>query len=443
MERSILSQLRQWKNKPDRKPLILKGARQVGKTYALNEFGQASFDVCHYFNFEKEPKLSRIFEPDLNPKRIIQELSLLRQKKIDYQKDLITFDEIQACPKALTSLKYFCEDIPSSFICCAGSLLGVYLGPVSYPVGKVEHLEMYPMSFPEFLKAVGDELYLDLLNDLTSGSTIPALAHEHLWGRLKQYFITGGLPEPVSVFVKHQQDLFTAFEKVRTLQKDLIEDYFSDIAKHSGKINAMHIHRVWRSVPEQLGLSQDGSAQKFKFRNVTPGIDRFNRLSDALDWLNAAGLTIKVSIAHHALLPLQSFVKENTFKLFMFDVGIMGALNDLEPSTILEYNYGTFKGYFAENYVAQAFTASGAGQLFSWHENTSEIEFLRQLDGHIVPIEVKSGWVTQAKSLRVYADKYKPPYRVIMSGKTLTIDKTNNVHNYPLYLASQFPIVGR
>lgn len=435
----MLRQLQEWRNNPKRKPLILKGARQVGKTFVLNEFGRSAFETFHYFNFEKEPKLAQIFDLDLNPKRILQDLSLHRQKKIDFKKELIVFDEIQACPKALTSLKYFCEDLPEAYVCCAGSLLGIYLGPVSYPVGKVDHLQMYPMSFIEFLKATGDARFVDLLENLTTESQIPPLAHEHLWNRLKHYFIVGGLPEAVSTYIEHQDDLFVAFEKVRNKQMDLIEDYAADIAKHSGKVNAMHTHRVWRSVPEQLGLSQDGSAQKFKFKNIIHGVDRFSRLADSIDWLEAAGLIIKVHIAHQGLLPLKAFVKENTFKLFMFDVGILGALSDLAPSTILEYGYGTFKGYFAENYVAQAFMLE-AEQLFSWNENTSEVEFLRQIKGQLIPIEVKSGFVTQAKSLRVYADRYKPPYRVIMSGKTLTIDNQNRVHNYPLYLASQFPL---
>lgn len=440
MEREILHQLQHWKNNLNRKPLILKGVRQVGKTYVLNEFGATTFKISHYFNFEKEPKLAQIFEQDLNPVRILQDLSLQRQTKIDYQNDLIIFDEIQACPQALTSLKYFCENMPPGCLCCAGSLLGVYLGPVSYPVGKVEHLEMHPMSFIEFLKAIGDEMYVALLNSLSTTSVIPILAHEHLWERLKHYFIVGGLPEPVSLYVKHKNDLFTAFQKVRALQRNLLEDYFSDIAKHSGKLNAIHIHRIWQSVPEQLGLSQDGSARKFKFKNITPGIDRFAKLSNAIDWLETAGLIIKVYIAHQGLLPLRSYVQENTFKLFMFDVGILGAMSDLAPSTILQYNYGSFKGYFAENYVAQAFIAGQSGQLFSWSENSSEVEFLRQVEGNLIPVEVKSGWVTQAKSLRVYAEKYKPPYRVIMSGKKLTIDNQAGVHNYPLYLASQFPM---
>ncbi|MFI5343429.1 MAG: ATP-binding protein [Chlamydiales bacterium] len=440
MEREILHQLIHWKNRLNRKPLIIKGARQVGKTFILQKFGEQEFDRFHYFNFEKDPKLADAFQADLDPKRIIQDLSFHKKIKIELDKDLIIFDEIQNCPQALTSLKYFYEEFPASFICSAGSLLGIYLGPVSFPVGKVEHLPMYPMTFLEFLKALDDELSIDLLQNTSLDTQIPILAHDHLWQLLKHYFIVGGLPEVVEAYKKHQDNLFTAFEQVRKTQANLIEDYLSDIAKHSGKINAMHINRIWRSVSEQLGLAQDGSAQKFKFKGVVPGIDRFSKLANAIDWLEAAGLVIKVHIAHQSKLPLKSFVNENTFKLFLFDVGILGAMMNLSPSTILQYNYGTYKGFFAENYVAQCFEAVHPGPLFSWSEKTAEVEFVRQVEDQIIPIEVKSGWVTKSKSLRAYAQKYHPPFRVILSAHPLSIDQKKQVHHYPLYLASHFPL---
>ena len=440
MEREILHHLIQWKNKLVRKPLIIKGARQVGKTYILKQFGEREFHQFHYFNFEKEPKIANAFLADLDPKRIIQDLSFQKKTKIQIDKDLIIFDEIQNCPQALTSLKYFNEEFPESFVCSAGSLLGIYLGPVSFPVGKVEHLAMYPMTFLEFLGALNDELSLDLLRHISLDTQIPLLAHDHLWQLLKHYFIVGGLPEVVEIYRRHQGDLYVAFENVRNKQADLIEDYLSDIAKHSGKINAMHINRIWRSVPEQLGLAHDGSAQKFKFRGVVPGINRFSKLADAIDWLEAAGLIIKVHIAHQIRFPLRSFVKENTFKLFLFDTGILGAMMDLAPSMILNYDYGTYEGFFAENYVAQSFEATQTGPLFSWCENTAEVEFIRPVQDKIIPIEVKSGWVTKSKSLWVYAQKYQPIYRVIMSAHPLSIDHKNHVHHYPLYLSSQFPL---
>ncbi|PHQ79440.1 MAG: hypothetical protein COB66_06825 [Coxiella sp. (in: Bacteria)] len=440
MRRFIATKLVTWKQRKDRKPLILKGARQVGKTYALLAFAEAHFPQHHYFNFEKEPKLASIFDESLEPAKIIQALSLHRQTRIDIENDLIIFDEIQACPNALTSLKYFCEDMPAAYVCAAGSLLGVYLNPVSYPVGKVNHLEMYPMSFLEFLGAVDDVQYVELLQQLTTRDTIPQIAHEHLWERLQHYFIVGGLPDVVRIYCEHSDDLVTAFNLVREKQLDLIEDYFSDIAKHSGKLNAMHINRIWRNIPEQLAQTQDGSAKKFKFKGAIPGIDRYSKLADALDWLGAAGLIIKVGIVKKGALPLKAYAKDNEFKLFIFDVGILGALCDISVKTILDYSYGSYKGFYAENFIAVAFGSTSALAQYSWVEKSAEVEFIREIDAALIPIEVKSGWVTRAKSLSVFAQKYRPAYRVIMSANNMRINTKENIQYLPLYLAERFPL---
>lgn len=440
MKRTLYKKLLEWKNSANRKPLLLKGARQVGKTYLLEEFGRNEFQNTFYLNFEKNKSLTKIFLGDLDPKRILQEIALHFKKKINIEQDLLIFDEIQECAQALTSLKYFCEEMPSAYVACAGSLLGVYLTPVSYPVGKVDKLYMYPMSFGEFLVASGDKEMNDLLEGLTLQSTISDYVHEYLWEKLKSYFVVGGLPEVVALYVNHQEDPFVAFEKVRQKQRDLIEDYNADIAKHSGKVNAMHIRRIWQSVPEQLASTQDGSAKKFKFRDAVPGIDRYSKLVDAIDWLENAGLIIKIHIVSEAKIPLKAYKKENSFKLVLFDVGILGTMCDLDPRTILAHDYGSYKGYFAENYVAQAFTYNDTQDLYSWQGNTSEIEFVRQLQAALIPYEVKSGWVTQAKSLKVYDEKYHPAYRVILSAKKMRIDVSNRIHHYSLYLTSYLPL---
>lgn len=257
---------------------------------------------------------------------------------------------------------------------------------------------------------------------------------------MKDYFITGGLPEVVHIYCEHQHDLFTGFNLVRQKQLDLIEVYFIDIAKHSGKINAMHIQRIWRSIPEQLAYTQDGNAKKFRFKNAIPGIDRFSKLADAIDWLESAGLLLKTHIVNSAQLPFKAYVKENAFKLYLFDVGILGALSELSPKTILDYNYGSYKGFFAENFVAQAFSCADSKKLYSWNEGMAEVEFLKEVEGQVIPIEVKSGWVTQAKSLKVFADKYKPPYCVVISAKNLGKNDKLKVLSLPLYLASRFPL---
>jgi len=440
MKRTIYKQLLTWKHSPTRKPLLLKGARQVGKTYMLEEFGRNEFQNTFYLNFEKDKTLVKIFAKNLDPKRIVSEISIHFKKKIDVNKDLLIFDEIQACAEALTSLKYFCEEMPFAYVACAGSLLGIHLGPVSYPVGKVDKLYLHPMSFGEFLLASDNEEMFSLLEELTLQSTFSDYVHDYLWEKLKCYFVVGGLPEVVALYVKYLEDPLVAFENVRQKQNNLVEDYHADIAKHSGKVNAMHIRRIWQSVPEQLASSQDGSAKKFKFRDAVPGIDRYSKLVDAIDWLENAGLIIKIHIVSDSKIPLISHKKENSFKLVLFDVGILGAMCNLDPITLLSHNYGSYKGYFAENYAAQAFTYKDHHDLYCWEGKTSEVEFVRQIHGDLIPFEIKSGFVTQSKSLKVYQEKYHPPYRVILSAKKMTIDTIHHVHNYPLYLSSFLPL---
>lgn len=444
MKRKITTSLLNWKDQTKRKPLILNGVRQVGKTFLLKNFGQEHFPAYHYIDFEKERDVAKIFQQNLDPKRIIKELSFYLQRPIDNNNDLVIFDEIQACPDALTSLKYFYEEIPMLALCSAGSLLGIHLNSGSFPVGKVDTLTMYPMSFTEFLEALEDDRTLTYLHNLDLRSTIPEIVHQHLWQQLLYYFIVGGLPEIVDYYrnATHENnaDTFITLQNVRVKQNELMKAYFADMAKHSGKVNAMHLDRVWHAVASQLTQLQDGSISKFRFKNIVPGIDRYSRLAGAIDWLEKAGLIIKVNIVQQVNFPLTAYAKEGIFKLLMFDVGILGAMSNLAPTTIMDYNYGTYKGYFAENFVAQEFLAAGVQQLFSWQGRLSEIEFLREIDNHILPIEVKSGMVTQAKSLKAYAQKYHPAYTTIMSAKNLYIDNVRNVQYYPLYLAAQFPL---
>lgn len=447
MKRQIITALSRWKTQSKRKPLILNGVRQSGKTFVLKQFGEQNFPAYNYIDFEKERNAAKIFQSNLDPKRIIDELGFYLHRSIDRHNDLVIFDEIQACPNALTSLKYFCEDMPELALCAAGSLLGIHLNSDSYPVGKVDTLTLYSMSFFEFLEALEDEQALSYLRNINSHSTLPDVVHAHLWKRLQQYFIVGGLPEIVEYYrdsinaiASNDDSFFTLLQNIRTKQEVLIKTYFADMAKHAGKINAMHLDRVWHAVAMQLAQVQDGSAPKFRFKEVVPGIDRYSRLVGAIDWLENAGLIIKVNIVQQPNSPLAAYTKEGVFKLLMFDVGILGAMSGLSPTAIMNYDYGTYKGFFAENFVAQEFLAAGVRQLFSWQGRNSEIEFLREVDNQVLPIEVKSGNVTQAKSLRVYAQKYHPIYATIMSAKNIYIDVARHIHYYPLYLAAQFPL---
>ena len=439
MKRHLISELEKWKNRSDRKPLILKGARQVGKTYLLESFGKECFPRFHIINLEKDEKLAQIFETDLNPKRIIQALNFILDEEINVESDLLIFDEIQQCPKALTSLKYFQEDLSELALCAAGSLLGLQLSEDSFPVGKVEFLNLFPMSFKEFLEGVGDGKSVSFYNEYKVNDIVPDVVHSHLWGQLKNYFIVGGLPEVVSTFADRKDNVFDAFKRVRKKQEDLITTYHADMAKYSGKQNAMHLERLWKNVPAQLAKLQSGSAPKFRFKQVIPGINRHSRLVNVIDWLKTAGLIIQVPIVNSGELPFSAHTVENLFKLYLFDVGILGALSQLPPKSILDYDYDSYKGYYAENYIAQEFVCSGVKNAYSWKERTAEVEFLREVDGAVLPIEIKSGWVTQAKSLKVFTDKYKPLYRTVMSANKPFFDNQNNIHRYPLYFASRFP----
>lgn len=434
-----MGRLLEWKRGNERKPLLLKGVRQVGKTHLLKEFGRFHFPQYHYFNFEKQPNLAKIFEADLVPQRILTELSFYQDRPINIEEDLVIFDEIQELPKALTSLKYFQEDCPELNICGAGSLLGLHLSPGSFPVGKVTFETLRPMSFEEFLMA-NDDKSLPIIQKLTTKDKIPEILHEHLWEQLKRYFIVGGLPEAVATYCENKSNLFDAFSLVRKKQDDLLNSYYADIAKHSGKVNAMHIDRVFRSVPAQLAEVQDGSIARFKFKGVVPGVTHYDRLAGAIDWLEATGLVIKVHIVNTGYLPFKGYAKENFFKLLLFDVGILGNMSGLPPKVILDSDYGSYKGYFAENFVAQELISSGKDSLFSWQEHQAEVEFLLEMQGQVIPIEVKSGSITKAKSLKTFSEKYKPPYQIIFSGRSFNIESGRGVNYYPLYLAGWFPI---
>lgn len=430
--------LEQWLNKPDRKPLLLEGARQIGKTYILKEFGKKYFRKYHYVNFEDNADYKNLFDKDLNPQRIISDLKIYFQIDVDIQNDLVIFDEIQQCPRAITSLKYFYENLPSIKLAAAGSLLGVTLGETSFPVGKVDFLSMYPMSFAEFLLALGKTTHYEILQTLDLENLSP-LAHKSFWGLMKDYFITGGLPEIVQIFLLHQNERELAFEEVRKKQSDLIKAYHSDIAKHSGKLNSMHIEGLLTSAAMQLGRDERGSANKFKFKDSVPGLSQFTRLESALHWLLRAGLLLKSSIIHQVQLPLKAYAEPNQFKLFIFDIGILGALMNLRPATILDYDYGTYKGFFAENFAAQELicSANTTHDLYTWKGKSAEIEFVLDIDGEIVPIEIKSGSLTKSKSLQVFIEKYRPKLSFVFSGREYKFHNDHKKLYLPLYMISQ------
>lgn len=438
MRRAIEIALLSWKNQTHRLPLIILGARQVGKTYILKKFAQENYSKYHYINFEKQKNIREVFSANLDPKTIIDNLSLVLDTAIDKNSDLLIFDEIQSVPNALTALKYFAEEMPECAVIAAGSLLGLKLNEISFPVGKIDYLHMYPFTFAEFLEGIGDDLVLEHLQTSLKSEPleISNLLHEKLWEKLKIYFVVGGLPAAINTYKESHSSAFEKYQKVRATQENLIASYFDDMSKHSGKENAMNIERLWKNIPNQLAREQDGSSSKFKFKGIIPGIKSYSNLVGIIDWLEAAKLIIKVKIINQANTPLSAYTQENRFKLFCFDCGLLGTLSELKPSEILNYSYGEYKGYFAENFVAQELAAKNFKQnnLYSWSEGMAEVEFVINTDEGIIPVEVKSGFNTQAKSLQSYRLRYNPHYALIFNAKNIVLNEEAKLYKYPLYL---------
>ena len=315
----------------------------------------------------------------------------------------------------------------------AGSLIGISLTESAFPVGNITFLDLYPMSFDEFLEGIGKLRLAETLRKQVFIEPLPEIAHGQLWDLWKNYLITGGLPEAVNCYRENQANLYEAIQAVRRIHSDLLDTYMADIAKHSGKTNAFHIERLWRSTATQLARAQDGSASKFRFKDAVPGLRGYDRLSSPLDWLENARLIIRTSIVNRAATPLIGFARENRFKLYFFDVGLLGAVSNIDPALTLKFDYGSYKGFVAENFVAQELRAAGIHNLFCWEGRTSEVEFLLETPSEIVPIEVKSGWVTKSKSLNVYTERFSPHQSIILSAGNV---KTHNSRLYvPIYAA--------
>ncbi|MCK4765369.1 MAG: ATP-binding protein [Candidatus Aminicenantes bacterium] len=437
MIRTIESKLLEWKNSEGRKPLVLKGARQTGKTYSLKKFGTKEFRRLHYINFQENRGARKLFSGNLNPGEILEAVEFYLDTQISPGEDALFLDEIQDCPSALTSLKYFCENMPRLAVVCAGSLLGVTQTDEPFPVGKVDFLHLYPMSFEEFLLAVDDGKSREFLDKIKYPDTIPEIIHGHLMDRLKEYFIVGGLPEVVQTYRDKQEKKHEAFLQARKKQEALITAYMSDFSKYAGKVNANEIALVFQSIPSQLAREN----KKFKASDAVPG-SRFSRLQSPIHWLVGAGLLLKTKIVNSGEIPFEAFTQHNRFKLYLFDVGILGALAKIPPRSLyLESDlFFTFKGAFCENYTAQEFIYSGCGHIYGWMSNTAEVEFLREIDGDVYPVEVKAGLSGKLKSLNVFAKKYRTKYRVRISARNLEFNDQSLLHSYPLYLAHRFPL---
>lgn len=441
MKRQIKAKLIHWKNKKTRKPLLLQGARQVGKTYVLQDFAQSQFVNSHYFDLEElKTDLSSIFnDSPLDPKQLIDKLSFVSGKSINIKKDILILDEIQAIPRAITALKYFSQDMNDLAVAAAGSNLGVAHSNEPFPVGKVEILHMYPMNFEEFLSGTDEKMALSFLKNF-KGEKTDDVYHRRLFDLLKKYFVTGGMPEVVDQYMEKKDEPLEAFRAVRQLQKQLLLHYESDFSKYAGSTNSRHIERVFRAIPLQLSNTQDKQSKKFKFKDViSKGYRSYEDLADPIEWLTKAGLALKVNSNLHPSTPVMAGAKESSFKLFLFDVGLLGAIINLNPESIMRYDYGSYKGYFAENFVLQELYSYGLNKIVTWSGKTSEIEFVLEINGNIIPVEVKAGINTKAKSLLAFINKYRPVYSVKFTGNKFGCDMRKRIFNYPLYMILKFP----
>ena len=423
MRRFVMDKLIKWKNSDDRKPLILRGARQVGKTYILQEFGKNSYDDVAYFNFDHDEGLAHLFSNTKDPIRIIEQLSLVNNKKINKNTTLIIFDEIQECSNALNALKYFCEEARDYHIACAGSLLGIRLSKTSFPVGKVEFLNLYPMTFSEFLIADNSENLVEVMKQTTEVKEIPKIFENQLIEKLKIYYIIGGMPEVVYSWVNDKD-----IEKVNIIQQNILDSYEADFSKHVDTNEANKISLIWNGIPSQLAREN----KKFVYQLVKEGA-RAREYENALNWLKDANLIQKCFLVNKCSFPLKAYNDLSAYKIYMMDVGLLRQMSKLDSRIILEGNklLEEFKGSFTENYVANIlnYLLEDSPNYYLFDRN--EIDFVIQKYNMIIPIEVKSNKSTNHNSLTKYNNNNdnKVSFRFSLNN----LSKDGKIINIPLY----------
>jgi predicted AAA+ superfamily ATPase len=426
MRRKILDSLVEWKNSDERKPLILNGARQVGKTYILEQFGIQHFENTVYLNMEIEGAVRDFLEKELSPRKIIQFLEAVKNREITPGKTLIIFDEIQSCERALTALKYFCEQTPAYHVAAAGSLLGVAINreKYSFPVGKVNEFYMYPLDFEEFLLALGyEKLAEEIKNHYANNTAMPDALHNVALELYQKYFIIGGMPAAVQSFIKTD-----SFLKVQIIQNDILNEYIADMAKYADKATSIKIRACYDSIPAQLAKEN----AKFQYKVVQRG-GTATLFGEAIEWLNQANITLKCQRLEHGLIPINAYMDLINFKLYMGDVGILTLRSEIPLQTILSTieTDNTLLGAMTENYVAQCFKAKKYRLAYWQSEGKAEIDFVLQIDGKVVPVEVKKGRRNRSKSLGVFMEKYKSEYAIRISKKNFGFD--NHIKSVPLY----------
>ena len=422
MKRNAMQSLINWKNDPERKPLILRGARQVGKTWLMKEFGQTCYANYVYFNFDEEDELKSIFQANKNPHRIIELLSMISGEKIQPGETLILFDEIQECPEALNTLKYFKEKANEYHVVSAGSLLGTILAqPKSYPVGMVNLLDIFPLTFDEFLEATDPALYT-YYDSIQKEQTIEEIFHSRLSEACNYYFIIGGMPECVSSWIKYKDPA-----RISQIQRELIEIYENDFSKHNGKINSGRILLVFRSIVAQLAKPNE----KFMYGAVREG-GRARDFEEAIEWLVSAGMLNRVYNVSKMEHPLSAFDKLDQFKLFVFDTGLLKHMAGIDNSAILLKSSYQFKGALTENYILQQLQGQFEIAPRYYSDKNSEIDFVLQNGTDIIPVEVKAGGDKSAPSFKRYVAENHHAAALRFSKRGYR--KDGDITNLPLYL---------
>ena len=425
MNRNAIENLITWKADKERKPLVVRGARQVGKTWLMKEFGQTCYDSFVYFNFDEEDELKSIFEANKNPQRIIELLSIIAGEKILPGETLVIFDEIQECPEALNSLKYFKEKANEYHVIAAGSLLGTLLAkPKSYPVGMVNLLDLYPLTFDEFLEAVNPSLYA-FYESIVKEQTIEEIFHNRLLEAYNSYLVIGGMPECVASWVKYRDPA-----KVSQIQRELLEIYENDFSKHNGSVNSGRILMVFRSIVSQLAKPNE----KFMYGAVREG-GRARDFEEAIEWLVSAGMLNRVYNVSKIEHPLSAFDKLDAFKLFVFDTGLLKHMAGIDNSAILLKSDYQFKGPLTENYVLQQLRGQFEIEPRYYSDKNRELDFVLQYGTEIIPIEAKGGEDKSAPSFKKYVSDHQPRHAIRFSKRGYR--KDGLITNIPLYLAGK------
>ena len=428
MKRKITAALTEWKQRKGRKPLLVNGARQIGKTYSINEFGKANFSDVVYISLETNPVVKTVFEGNIEPSSLIPQLESHTGKRLIAGETLLFLDEIQASERALLSLKYFYEMAPQYHVAAAGSLLGVAVNreKYSFPVGKIDELNMYPFDFEEFLWAFGkDKLAEEIRNCYTGLTPLPQSLHQLALEMYNHYCIIGGMPAVMADFLEQN-----SFLTIKNPQEQILNEYIADMSKYASPTTAMKIRSCYNSIPTQLAKEN----KKFQYKVVQKG-GTASIFGEAIEWLQSAGVVLKCQKLDHAFIPIKAYQDFSDFKLYMSDVGMLTMHSGLPAQMIfasIETN-STFMGAIAENFVAQAFAAN-AIPLFYWKsDDTAEIDFVMQNDEHVVPVEVKKGIRTRSGSMALFSKKYQSPFSIRISQKNFGFE--NGVKSVPLYAA--------